>query len=285
MNKHGGDMAKARAARGARKILPRGDDGLLPKQAAFVREYVKDSHGTRAAVAAGYSPKTACEMASALLGSPNIQTAIRLKLAAASDAADVSAELIISEIYQVAMADPRDLMRVETDSCRHCYGISGQREWTPAEYERDLRKNLKEGLPAPEMAGGLAFDPRRPPVESCRECFGRGVERVVITPSKKLSKGASKLLSSMRQTKDGIEIKTHDKMAALVALGRVRGIFLDRSELAGPGGGPIALTAVPNYEVMSDEDLRAALARSGGPPLLEATLTATQHQGDDNDNE
>jgi phage terminase small subunit len=45
---------------------------LTPKQAAFVREYLKDSNGTQAATRAGYSPRTANEQASRLLANVNI---------------------------------------------------------------------------------------------------------------------------------------------------------------------------------------------------------------------
>lgn len=40
---------------------------LTPKQATFVAEYLKDSNGTRAAIAAGYSPRNARHQAWELL--------------------------------------------------------------------------------------------------------------------------------------------------------------------------------------------------------------------------
>ena len=47
-----------------------------PKQALFVQEYLKDQNGARAAIAAGYSERTARQTASENLTKPNIQVLI-----------------------------------------------------------------------------------------------------------------------------------------------------------------------------------------------------------------
>lgn len=49
---------------------------LTPKQAAFVREYMKDSNGTQAAIRAGYAPKRADAIAYENLRKPEIASAI-----------------------------------------------------------------------------------------------------------------------------------------------------------------------------------------------------------------
>ena len=52
------------------------DAKLSPKQLQFVKEYIVDYNGTKAAERAGYSPKTANEQASRLLANVNIQAAL-----------------------------------------------------------------------------------------------------------------------------------------------------------------------------------------------------------------
>ena len=247
------------------------DDHLTPKQTAFITEFLIDHNGRQAAIRAGYSEATAQEQSSRLLSNVKVRGALDRRMAAAADAAEVSAALVISELYQVAMADPRELMRVETDCCRHCFGIDHKYHWTAPEYTRALNAALDAGKPAPDIEGGFGFDPRREPHDDCPDCFGRGVERISVTPSRKLSKAAAKLLASIKQAKDGsIELKTRDQDAALIALGRVVGAFKDRQELSGPGGGPLQLQPVPNFKAMTDDELREILARNGGnPPLLE----------------
>jgi phage terminase small subunit len=233
-------------------------DGLrTDRQVLFVIEYCKNFNATQAAIRAGYAERSAAEIGCELLRKPQIKATIERRLAQIADEAMVDSALVVSELYAIAMADSRELMRVETDCCRHCYGISHRYQYTPAEYECKLTEALSVGKPAPELAGGIGFDPRRPPLESCSECFGRGVDRVAVTPSRKLSKGAAKLLASIKQTKDGIELRTHDKMAALIALGRVVGAFKDRQEWSGPNGGPIHLTAVGDVKQLTEEQLQS----------------------------
>ena len=49
---------------------------LNPKEQAFIREYVKDFNGTKAATRAGYSAKTANEQGARLLAKVSIQNAL-----------------------------------------------------------------------------------------------------------------------------------------------------------------------------------------------------------------
>jgi phage terminase small subunit len=252
-----------------------GGGQLTPKQAAFVREYLIDYNGVQAAIRAGYSERSAAEQSYDLLRRPHIKELVARKQAAAADAAQVDAALVISELYQVATADPRELVSVETDCCRNCWGINGLRMWTAGEYKNALNEATRDGSPAPDFEGGFGFDPRKDLNPECPECHGRGVERVTVTPSAKLSRSATRLLSSIRQTKDGIEIKMHDKMAALLALGKITGVLRDRTELTGAGGGPIALTAVRDLQTMSNEELKAYLL-THGHPVLEGQLQLTE---------
>jgi phage terminase small subunit len=80
-------------------------EGLTPKQAAFVREYLVDLNGTQAATRAGYSPKTANEQAARLLANASVQAAVtkgREKLAAK---VEVTTERVLGGLLAEAMAD------------------------------------------------------------------------------------------------------------------------------------------------------------------------------------
>lgn len=72
---------------------------MTPKQEAFVREYLLDRNGTRAAIKAGYSAATAEAAASRLLKNVKIRAAMERTLAASArhlelTVAGVSAKLI-----------------------------------------------------------------------------------------------------------------------------------------------------------------------------------------------
>jgi len=119
------------------------------------------------------------------------------------------------------------------------------------------------GEPAPELAGGIGYNANREPHPDCPECFGRGVECVVVTDTRKLSGKAAKLYAGAQQTKDGVKVIMSDQNAARMALGRYLGIFKDRTEVSGPGGGPVPLLGLRPAD-LSDEQLTAIVAAGAG---------------------
>lgn len=86
---------------------------LNARQAAFVREYLKDQNGTRAARAAGYSAKTAHAQATRLLKHAEVKKQIDAVLGRAIETlsmeAQITAERTLREIARIAYADPRKM--------------------------------------------------------------------------------------------------------------------------------------------------------------------------------
>ena len=81
---------------------------LTPKQSAFIYEYMIDKNAAAAAVRAGYSQKTAAQLASRLLTNVNIQAEVNKRLAKLSDNAQITAEYVLNGFKSVAercMAD------------------------------------------------------------------------------------------------------------------------------------------------------------------------------------
>ena len=77
-------------------------DKLTPKQRFFVAEYIVDWNATRAAVAAGYSKKTANEQGCRLLASVNIQKAVAEQIKARESRTLVTADYVITSLKNVA---------------------------------------------------------------------------------------------------------------------------------------------------------------------------------------
>jgi phage terminase small subunit len=73
----------------------------------FVREYVIDRNGTRAAIAAGFSAKSARNKASQLLGEEWVQEQISKKMKRLLEKADITAERVMIELARVAFSDVR----------------------------------------------------------------------------------------------------------------------------------------------------------------------------------
>jgi phage terminase small subunit len=72
--------------------------GLTPKQELFVKEYLIDLNATQAAIRAGYSKKTAKEIAAENLTKPNIAEAIKIEIDKRMQRLDTSADKVIEDL-------------------------------------------------------------------------------------------------------------------------------------------------------------------------------------------
>lgn len=91
-------------------------NGLLPKQAKFVAEYLLSGNATQAAIRAGYSPKTAYKIGAENLRKPLIASLLSQKqseIAARQDERlaqmELTNERVAREIARLAFFDPRKL--------------------------------------------------------------------------------------------------------------------------------------------------------------------------------
>lgn len=99
-----------------KRVSPLRIDGLLPKQAAFVAEYLLCGNATKAALAAGYSPKTARKIGAENLTKPDIAAVLGQKtaeIAARQDerlaAMELTIERVRRETARIAFFDPRKM--------------------------------------------------------------------------------------------------------------------------------------------------------------------------------
>lgn len=81
---------------------------LTPKKAMFLAEYLVDGNGTRAAIAAGFSAKTATVKASRLIREPEIAAAIDEQRARRAKRLEVSADRVTEELAAMAFVNVRD---------------------------------------------------------------------------------------------------------------------------------------------------------------------------------
>ncbi|MCM1115619.1 MAG: terminase small subunit [Clostridium sp.] len=99
------------------------------KMNKFCQEYVVDYNGTRAAIRAGYSEKTAAVQASRLLKDPNVIRKIKEHQKQQVEESCISEEWVIKsllEIYEKCM-DAKPVM--VWDSSKHKYVESGKYEY------------------------------------------------------------------------------------------------------------------------------------------------------------
>jgi phage terminase small subunit len=85
-------------------------------QQAFVREYVRDLNGTKAAMRAGYSKKTARSIANRLLTKADIKAAVKARQERRYEKVDIKADDVLRELRRIAFQDLSGVIRVERGS-------------------------------------------------------------------------------------------------------------------------------------------------------------------------
>lgn len=83
------------------------------RQETFAREYVIDSNGTRAAIAAGYKESSATEQASRLLTKVKVQRIIQQLQAKRASKLEITAEKLDAIAWSIASANMADFVGVD----------------------------------------------------------------------------------------------------------------------------------------------------------------------------
>lgn len=227
-------------------------------QRRFVNEYCVDEHGTKAALRAGCSDKSAHVTACRWLKDDKIQQAIAERMEEVAIAVGITQEWVVAQWAMIARADANELTQLRRVNCRHCYGFGHQYQWTEVEYTNAVNRAIDLGKPAPDGMGGFGYNPNLEPHQDCPECGGEGVEDVYFADTRKLKGAAKTLYAGVKRTRNGIEILTRDKDAAVANLARYLGMMVDKKELSGPGGGPIAMANL-TADDLTDDQLAAIL--------------------------
>lgn len=92
---------------------------LTPKQERFVAEYLITLNATQAAIAAGYSEKTAESQGSRLLTNVKVAAALASGKARQLEKAELSAERVLEELRRLAFVDPRAFFDPATGKLKH----------------------------------------------------------------------------------------------------------------------------------------------------------------------
>ena len=82
--------------------MERPDMRLTARQEKFVAEYLRTGNGTRSALAAGYSPKTARAIASETLGKPAIRAALQAGKACQTERLNAEGTHFVNELARLS---------------------------------------------------------------------------------------------------------------------------------------------------------------------------------------
>lgn len=155
------------------------EDGLTPKQRIFVLEYLRTFNATQAAIAAGYSKKTAYAIGWENLRKPEIQAAIKQAKKQFTDELGLDIKRIIAEWMKIAFADIGDYVN---------FG------------NRDFPRHNKKGEPLLDEDGKQLT----------------GTQNFVnLVNSGELD---TSIISEVKEGKDGFGVKLYNKIEALKQL-------------------------------------------------------------------
>lgn len=200
-------------------------DPEIKRRARFVKEYLIDLNGAKAAIRAGYSDTSARQIAAELLKVQDISDAIASAMEKRAQRLELTADDVLKRWWSMANADPTELSELRRCCCRYCWGKDFKYQRTPREMRETLAQFARDKLKAQaenkefnfefDEQGGIGFDPRRDPNVKCPECFGEGEERPFFKDTRDASPGAKLLFAGVEQTQHGLKIRTHSQTDAL----------------------------------------------------------------------
>lgn len=160
----------------------------------------------------------------------------------------------IVEIWQdIATADPNELSSNLRRCCRHCYGRGHHYQWKDkAEFAFELGEALKhkpkkgeKPSNIPSDLGGYGFNFTFRPHPECTNCRGEGRLDTFFADTRTLSRKGRRLFAGIKQTQNGMQVVTRDQDAALANLAKFYGMFVERHQHEGAGGGPLISANLP----------------------------------------
>lgn len=248
-------------------------DLLTPEKRRFVDEYLLDFNARGAAIRAGYSHVAKGWQ---LANDPAVMEAIQERREeVAQQRYGNGSEFVLNKLWDIATADPRELVEIRRVPCRFCHGTNGQYQFTRTEYDRLFKAHDygRRELPFDAMwphgkadfayynAGKakLPFDPqggdgyttRRDPNPDCSECHGDGLMRQYVADTRKLSPQARQLYRGAKFTAHGTEVVMASQDEARNMLARHHNVGVERKQL---------LVSHIDPRQLSDEDLIRAEA-------------------------
>ncbi|HHH8717011.1 TPA: terminase small subunit, partial [Acinetobacter baumannii] len=173
---------------------------LRGKQQRFVDEYLIDRNATQAAIRAGYSAKTAYSIGEQNLKKLEVKKAIEESEKELAERNKITQDKVLNRLWEMATADPNELMRYMRVNCRFCWGIDHNYQWTVGEFKRAIQHAHDTNAPEPKCEGGLDFDRLKAPNPDCPECRGEGVGYTYIADTTRVSDQAKLLYAGIKES-------------------------------------------------------------------------------------
>lgn len=207
-------------------------------QAAFVQHLLADSsmNATEAAIQAGYggpskNRRSAARVAINLLNRPEIKAQIEAVKAERAKKLEITADMVVERLWAIATADPNELMQFRRTGCRYCHGIGHAYQWIDEqEWQVACQRAEKRHQPKPSEAGGYGFSEHADINPHCPRCNGEGYGHAFFADTRRVKGPARLLYAGVKEGRDGMEVKTHDQVAAMRDVCKLLGFLKDKVE-------------------------------------------------------
>lgn len=205
----------------------------------FAQELATGATADAAYEAAGFKPNRG--NAARLKANDSVASRVAELQRRGAEQAEATIAGVLRQLWAIGVADANDLVEFRRGCCRHCWGRGfkhqetvGERDRRHAAWERERLEAAgdpdKEAALRPwDPLGGIGYDATRGPNAKCPECFGMGHGEAFLKDTRDLPPAARSLYAGVKVTKDGLEVKMHDKVAALTKVGQHLGMFVERS--------------------------------------------------------
>lgn len=197
--------------------------GISEQQALFVQHVAAGKPLIEAYRLAEYKAEgnAAYVIASQLLRNPKVARAIRWLRDKRQHRLDLIESEIIHQLVSIANADPNALSQIRRVNCRYCWGEDHRYQWNDmGEFEKAEEKASDDGKEPPEF-GGVGFVDSAIPNPDCPKCFGEGSMRTFFADTTQLDGPDRWLFAGVKETMNGLEIKTTNQDAARRELLRI----------------------------------------------------------------
>lgn len=205
----------------------------------YAQERAKGKPIGEAYVAAGFAANPG--NAGRLDKEPDVAARVLELQQRAAEKVEITQGMVLKRWWDLATADPNELIQFRRTCCRHCHGARHAHQWIDAEEfaEALMLAKAAKAERLPTDAGGYGYDRTADPHPDCPKCAGEGRADIHGLDTRKLSGGAQLLYAGAKLTRDGFEIKLHDQGKALENVARHLGMFNDKLQLTGKDGKPI----------------------------------------------
>jgi hypothetical protein len=154
-----------------------------------------------------------------------------LQAASAERTITTNAELMAA-LEEVVDTDATEIFGLAVNACRHCHGAHGAYQFRDGdEWALAAAAAIDRGERVPDAAGGFGYRTDAPVNPDCVHCHGLGEQRLHITPTAELSRGARRLIKGFELFPDGRvkRLHLHDQTQLRIELHKLRGMVIDRT--------------------------------------------------------